>query len=128
MEEGVIMANVLEPSILKSVMKWANVDCNDTSDASYAEDILRSTNSWIVALTQVGVGPIEGFQITDATATWEDFLGTDPRLNIAKDYIFYKVKLAFDPPSAAVIESYKELAAEALSRSGTAAELIRSEQ
>lgn len=127
MEKGIIMADILEPSILKSAMKWANVDSDDTSDASYAEDILRSVNSWIVALTQVGIGPPEGFQVNDDTTTWEDFLGIDPRFNLAKDYIFYKVKLAFDPPSAAIIESYKELAAEALWRSGAAAELIRSE-
>ena len=57
-------------------------------------------------LTQLGVGPEEGFRIEDASKTWSEFLYDDPRLEFAKTFIYLKVRLAFDPPlSSAVIEA-----------------------
>lgn len=57
-------------------------------------------------LTQLGVGPAEGFRIEDDGAEWSEFLQDDFRLEFVKTYIYLKVRLAFDPPlSSAVIES-----------------------
>jgi len=52
-------------------------------------DIIMHVNNAISTLTQLGVGPIEGYMIDDAS---------NMRLNSVKSYIFLKVKLVFDPP------------------------------
>lgn len=67
-------------------------------------DIVIHINSAIAILTQLGVGPTNGFRIVDETETWNDFLGEDVDLVAeVKDYIFLKVKMIFDPPSSSVI-------------------------
>lgn len=72
-------------------------------------DIIMHTNSVIANLTQLGVGPTEGFMIEDAKDTWSDFIGDDPRLNHVKTYIYLRVKLLFDPPTnSALIKSMQE--------------------
>ena len=40
-------------------------------------DLIMHINSVLSILTQIGVGPSEGFQIEDDLATWEDFLDDD---------------------------------------------------
>lgn len=90
-------------SILTSIKKLLGISSDYTH---FDDDLIIQINSAFSALTQLGVGPIEGFEITDATSTWSEFID-DPRLNFAKTYVQIKVKLAFDPPtSAALIESY----------------------
>lgn len=72
----------------------------------FDQDIVMHINSAFSVLTQLGVGPDEGFYIKDASKTWSEFLYDDPRLEFVKIYIYLKVKLAFDPPlSSAVIEA-----------------------
>jgi hypothetical protein len=61
-------------------------------------DILMHINSALSTLTQLGVGPILGFNIEDAAATWTEFLGGDPRYNSAKSYVYLRVRRLFDPP------------------------------
>lgn len=60
--------------------------------------IIMHINSVFSTLTQLGVGPINGFMITDASTTWDAFLGTDLRLNNVKSYMYLRVRLLFDPP------------------------------
>lgn len=61
-------------------------------------DIITHINSAFSTLQQLGVGPTNGFMITDATAEWETYLADDNRINMVRTYVFQKVKLAFDPP------------------------------
>lgn len=69
-------------------------------------DIIMHINSVFTVLTQLGVGPPEGFHIEDESTNWSAFLNDDARLNVVKSYMYLKVKLLFDPPlSSAVIES-----------------------
>jgi hypothetical protein len=69
-------------------------------------DIVMYINSAFSVLTQLGVGPEEGFRIEDASKTWSEFLYDDPRLEFVKTFIYLKVKLTFDPPlSSAVMEA-----------------------
>lgn len=90
-------------SILTSIKKLLGISSDYTH---FDEDIIIQINSAFSALTQLGVGPIEGFAIQDASSTWDEFID-DPRLNMAKTYVQIKVRLAFDPPtSSALIESY----------------------
>lgn len=69
-------------------------------------DIIIHINSAFSALTQLGVGPSEGFIIKDKTAVWTDFIQDDRRLEFVKTYIYLKVKLVFDPPlSSSVLDA-----------------------
>lgn len=64
----------------------------------FDEDILVHINSAFMILHQLGVGPEEEFFIEDEEAIWKDFMGEDMnRFQSVKLYIFYKVKLGFDP-------------------------------
>ena len=89
-------------SILTSIKKLLGIS---EEYEHFDSDIIMHINSALMILTQLGVGPVEGFMIEDSTSTWIDFLGDKPYLEAAKSYIYLRVKLLFDPPSSAVIES-----------------------
>lgn len=82
-------------------------------DASYDvfdPDILVFINAAISVLTQLGIGPKNGFRVEGVWTTWADFLG-DQRIDLemVKAYIFMKVKMAFDPPANSfVMTAYQE--------------------
>lgn len=91
-------------SILTSIKKLLGiVEEYEHFDA----DIIMHINSAFSVLTQLGVGPEEGFRIEDASTVWSDFLYDDPRLEMVRTYVYLKVKLVFDTASSssAVIES-----------------------
>lgn len=67
------------------------------TDTSFDLELTMHTNSVITILTQLGVGPEEGFIITPAT-TWVEFIGARKDLEIIRSYIYLKVRLLFDPP------------------------------
>ena len=97
-------------SILESVKKALNVDAEDEA---FDVDILIHLNSALATLNQVGVGPENGFQVEDASATWDDLLGNDPRLNNVKTYLYSKVRLVFDPPATSFgIQALQDVAKE----------------
>lgn len=97
-------------SILTSIKKMLGIVEEYTH---FDQDLIIHINSVLMILTQMGVGPSTGFSISDETATWEDFLGTDTRFESVKSYIYLKVRLLFDPPqSSALIESTNKLISE----------------
>lgn len=71
-------------------------------DHAFDQDIMIFINSAFGTLTQLGVGPAIGYQITSDTNQWSEFT-TDPRLNSVKSYIFLCAKLAFDPPDSGFV-------------------------
>jgi hypothetical protein len=93
-------------SILDSTKKNLGIAADDTT---FDADIIMHINSAISTLTQIGVGVSTGFAIEDDTAVWSDLLGTDPRLNAAKTFVYLSVRLVFDPPqSSYAITAMKE--------------------
>ena len=97
-------------SILTSIKKLLGIEEEYTQ---FDNDIIMHINSVLLNLTQLGVGPAEGFLIEDDTATWEDFIGDSNQLQAVKSYMYLKVKLLFDPPlSSSVIESMNRTIAE----------------
>ena len=77
---------------------------------AFDPDIIMHINSVFTILTQLGVGPEDGFSISDKTATWSDYLGDSYKLELVKSYIYLKVRLMFDPPSAtALIDSMNRM-------------------
>jgi hypothetical protein len=85
----------MEESILKSVKKILMIP---EDDPSFDLDVTTHINATFSILSQLGVGPVEGFFIEDDTDLWTDFDVPEPQRNLAKTYIQLKVKLLFDPP------------------------------
>ena len=94
-------------SILTSIKKMLGIIEDYTH---FDEDLIIHINSVILILTQIGVGPSEGFRIEDKNAVWNDFLlSKTAQLEFVKTFMYLKVKLLFDPPlSSTVIESIKQ--------------------
>lgn len=97
-------------SILTSVKKLLGI----TEEYEHFDsDLIMHINSVFMILTQLGVGPSEGFFITDKTTTWDEFIPTGKSLESVKSYMYMKVKLLFDPPqSSAVMESMNRMISE----------------
>lgn len=97
-------------SILTSVKKMLGIS---EEYKHFDKDLIMHINSTLFVLTQLGVGPAEGFSIYDDTVFWEDFLGDATNLELVKSYVYLKVKLLFDPPlSSAAMESANRQIAE----------------
>lgn len=99
-------------SILTSIKKLLGIAEEYTQ---FDDDIIMHINTVFLNLTQLGVGPEEGFYIEDDTADWEDFVDVESNipLQAVKSYVYLKVKLLFDPPlSSSVIESTNRMIAE----------------
>ena len=98
-------------SILTSIKKLLGIQ--EEYD-HFDPEIIMCINTAFSTLTQLGVGPQEGFRIEDETSTWVDFLGDEPKMEMVKSYIHLKVKLLFDSSSlsSAYIESVNRLLSE----------------
>ena len=93
-------------SILDSVKQVLGIDAADTS---FDLDVTMHINSAFSTLNQLGIGPEDGFAIEDDSATWDDFIGSDVRLNSVKTYVYLRVRLLFDPPTTSfVIDAMKK--------------------
>lgn len=94
-------------SILTSIKKLLGIAEDYTH---FDPDIIVHINSAFSVLTQLGVGPTEGFSIEDDQSVWSDFVTDDSKIKFIKTFIHLKVKLYFDPPlSTAAIESTNNL-------------------
>ena len=102
----------METSILKTIRSMLDMD---PDEEVYNNDILIHINSAIMTLIQLGVGPKDGFVVSSAADTWDEFLGNSKLLEGAKLYI--KTRLGFDPPTSSfVVEAMKASATELESR------------
>lgn len=93
-------------SILTSVKN----DLGMTEDyEAYDSQIIEYINTMFIILNQMGVGPNEVFSIKDKTSTWNEFTEENAELDLAKTYVYQRVKMIFDPPqSSAHIDALKE--------------------
>lgn len=84
-------------SILLSIKKLLGVSAEYEH---FDPDILMHINTVFVILHDLGVGPKEGFSISDSDAVWVDFIDPDEDISVAmvKSYMHARVKLLFDPP------------------------------
>ena len=96
----------MEESILTSIKLSLGID--EDYD-SFDKQLIMHINSVLAALVQMGVGPEEGFAITDHSAVWSDFLSSNAKLEYVKSYVFLRVRLLFDPPqSSALIQAMND--------------------
>lgn len=76
-------------------------------------DITMHINSTFATLNQLAVGPTNSLFIVDKVATWDDFLVGQLNINSVKSYVYFKVRLAFDPPATSfAITSMENMAKE----------------
>lgn len=94
----------ISESILTSIKKLLGIDDAYTH---FDPDIVMHINSVFAILTQMGVGPTNGFSISGKDETWSAFISDRADVfSMVKSYLYLKVRLLFDPPlSSAAIES-----------------------
>lgn len=97
-------------SILTSIKKLLGI----MEDYDHFDnDIIMHINSVFMILTQLGVGPPDGFFIEDSSVEWSEFTNGDINIEAVKSYVYLKVRLLFDPPtSSAVTESINRMIGE----------------
>ena len=82
-------------SILDDIKHMLGITPEETA---FDVDIINFINGAFGTLTQLGVGLVVGYQITNKDNQWAEFY-TDPRLNAVRTYVFLRTKIAFDPPT-----------------------------
>src|SRR4029077_53913 len=91
----------METSILTSTKKILGILEDYTV---FDHDIITHINTAFSTLTQLGVGPAEGFMIEDEIAEWTDFISDgDLQYNSVKTYVYLRVRLMFDPPTTSYL-------------------------
>lgn len=113
-------------SILTSVKKMLGIS---EEYEHFDPEIIMHINSVLMVLTQIGIGPPEGFSIEDETSSWTDFVSDTTKLEAIKTYVYLRVRLIFDSSSltSAVIESINRTINELEWRLNIIAESIQSE-
>lgn len=102
--------NEVENSILNSIKKLLGIDEKYTQ---FDTDIIMHINSVFMILNQLGIGPENGFKITDKDQKWEDYISDDDNLDAIKTYMHLKVKIIFDPPlNSTVMDAHKQMISE----------------
>lgn len=98
-------------SILTSIKKLLGIAENYTH---FDNDIIIHINSVFMTLTQLGVGPSEGFYIEDKSTEWSEYISEPTKLQAVKTYMYLKVRLVFDPSSvgSSTLASYERQIAE----------------
>lgn len=97
-------------SILTLIKKNIGIE---EEDNSFDSEIITHINSVFFELSQLGVGPPEGFSIHDSSTTWGEYVKENENLNALKSYMVIRVRLLFDPPqNSFTIASLKEQAKE----------------
>lgn len=96
----------MKESILTSIKKLLGLTKDDTG---FDDDIKMHINSTFSTLTQLGIGPKEGYSIESDTETWGDYIKDEKDKQMVVSYIYLKVRLLFDPPQNSVlVQSIKD--------------------
>lgn len=93
----------LDESILNSIKLQLGIA---TDYEYFDQQIVMEINTALAVTNQLGIGPPEGFAISGPEQTWKDFIGTDATallVNSVKTYVYFRVKLSFDPPSSSSV-------------------------
>lgn len=94
-------------SILNSIKKFLMIT---EAQTEFDDIIIMHINSVFDILLDLGVGPVNGFSISDSNDSWETYVLFDTtKSNLVKSYMQLKVKLLFDPPTnTSLLESMKQ--------------------
>lgn len=96
-QEGTII-----DSILQSIKQLLGMDKNYNQ---FDPELIIHINSAIGELTSLGIGVEDGYFITGSEEVWSVFMPRDARLDVerAKMYVYFKVRLSFDPPTTSFL-------------------------
>lgn len=72
---------------------------DDPNFTSFDGELIVYINMAFAKLTQIGVGPSNGFSISSNVETWNDYVIDIVQRELVKTYIYQNVRLVFDPPS-----------------------------
>jgi len=86
----------MDNGILTSIKNQLSVAIEDEA---FDAELVIFINAAFSILTQLGVGPVEGFRISGYDETWDDFVVDIVQEDMAKTYVYLKVKTLFDPPA-----------------------------
>lgn len=90
----------MENSILTSTKKILGIEADyEVFDL----DIITHINSSLSIVSQLGVGPVEGFAIEDDLPEWTDLGIPQNQLSLVRTYVFLRVRLLFDPPATSFL-------------------------
>lgn len=94
-------------SILLTIRKLIGGDEDYSASDPFAFNIIIAINSALATLNQFKVG-VDGFTISDDSATWADFLGPTESangvtLNEVMSFVYLRVRKEFDPPTSSVL-------------------------
>lgn len=93
----------MQDSILMTIRKLV---CGNPYADHFDTDLLVHINACFSILNQLGVGPENGFVVTDDTQSWSSYIADNYILNMVKTYVTLKVKKIFDPPlTSSVLEA-----------------------
>ena len=93
----------MQDSILMTIRKLV---CGNPYADHFDTDLLVHINACFSILNQLGVGPENGFVVTDETQSWSSYIADNYILNMVKTYVTLKIKKIFDPPlTSSVLEA-----------------------
>lgn len=116
-----------QDSILLSVKSLLGI--KDPSMTAFDTDLILHINSALFTLTQIGIGPSEGFVITGPEQTYQDFIEDSSRYAMVKIYLVSRVRLSWDPPqTGSLLQSLREDVREQEYRLNTFAETLTEKQ
>jgi hypothetical protein len=86
----------MDESILTSIKIQLSLT---PEDESFDRELVIHINAAFARLTQLGVGPVQGFRIQDDSTTWDEFVTDITQEAYCKSYVYLKVRRIFDPPA-----------------------------
>ena len=94
------MGLIDDGSIFMTIKRLLNID---PEEMGFATQIGVFINEEFMTLHQLGIGPDEGFHVSDANTKWTDFSEDKTLIDTLKTYIYYRVRLSFDPPASSIV-------------------------
>lgn len=87
-------------SILVSIKKLMNIPAEEQA---FDTDIVLLINSEFMVLKQLGIGPENGFSISDYDTKWSNYTDDKDLIDTLKVLIAMRVRLIFDPPASSIV-------------------------
>lgn len=82
-------------SVLNSIKSLLGIS---TEDVNFDPELIVYINGALSVMTQLGIGPEQGFVITGANEMWTAILEDREDIEVVKTATYLRVRLLFDPP------------------------------
>ena len=92
---------MLTGSILTSMKQMLGIPAADTA---FDVELIVQINTVFMTLNQLGIGPEEGFVISNATPVWTDFLEDPIKYSAVGSLMYLRLRLIFDPPGTSYLQ------------------------